>query len=776
MDATEIQFREALQNYESKNYKKAIAGIDKILKKNPMHSQSYALKALITAFYHPNSPDSKDVNALVTLSNDTLNECDSLIQNSVKYGPSNSISAHLSALYYRQIKNYEKAAHFYTIAYSNNSNNKAILRDLSSCLSQLRTYKSLTKTRLDYLQSEPGYRQNYSSTAIAYDLNGEYEKSIKVCDQIEDLIKDKLIDDDIFENSECIIYKATLLEKLGENEKLLKFITEQLNRTDKFRCYDLFGLLELQYEVLIKLEKLDDAQLVIRKLLKRNPDNLKYYQDLFKCLKIENNNELKLKVLEKLSIFYPKSDLPKFLSLTFTKGEKFESLLKNYLSTLFQRGVPSVFSNIKSLYKKHSNRSIILKIVQSLESVEENPLILTWIKYFIAQHYYKLKGYDLALKKIDEGIKITPTLIELYMYKARILKHQDKLLDAANEMNTARLMDLQDRFVNSKTVKYYLRADLIENAIDIASLFTKNEDEPFGIKDLHLVQCNWFISEYAEALVRLFKKSLTEFLSLEKENLCDNDNNNSDDNDESSNIHLVKKKIEAYLGLALQRFFSIFSIYAEYYEDQFDFHFYAFRKGTLRAYLETIRWSDELYHQEFIGRIYSDLMSLVAYTVENEDLLKRALDLSTTNAKRSKKDKKEELKWKENIMKYNKVYDWDILGAQSVKSIILEKDYSKLNIIEKLITRKDGEFGKPETLNFLKGEFNYEIINGKYVVSLSCIRKVKELIKKNNEEGEKAQLVFDEMLSQINKFIDTPSEDAKIQSLQKIVKLGLMRI
>lgn len=768
MAEVEKQFRSALADYESKNYKKALTGVDKIIKKHPMYSQAYGLKALIFAFYHPTNPPSNDLNELVPLSDDTLRQCDDLINTAVKYGPSNPVSAHLAALYYRQIKNYEKAVHFYTITIANNPANKAVLRDLSSCLSQLRAYKSLSKTRLDYLTAEPGYRANYSSTAIAYDLNKEYKSAIKICTQVEDLIKDKLIDDDLTENSECIIYKITLFVKDGDLTTALKLINEQLTSTEKFRCLDVTGLLELKYDILMKLENFKEAQLVIRSLLKRNPDNIIYYNDLITALKIEADDDLKFNLFQKLAKFYPKSDLPKFLPLTFLKGDVFESYLKDYLSSLFKRGVPSIFSNIKSLYKKHSNRDVILKIVQSFEATEENPLILTWVKYFLSQHYYKLKNYQSALDKINEAIEITPTLIEIYMFKARILKREGKLLAAAEEMNTARLMDLQDRFVNCRCVKYYLRADVPEKALDIATLFTKNDDEPTGIKDLHMLQACWFISEYAESLTRIFKKTLDKFETLKNLSATGSEN--------FENIHLVQKKVEAYLGLSLQRYLSLFSIYAEYYEDQFDFHFYSFRKGTLRTYLEMIRWADELYHQPFIGRIYSDLMSLVAYSVENKQLIGEALDLSTSTSKRSKKDKKDEIKWKDNMIHYHKVNGSDALGSSLVENIFQKKDYSKIDIIEKLISRQDGEFSKPETTDFLNGEFNYEFISGKYVVALASLRKVKALAATENEDGTNAKLIFEQMIERINHFIEMPTDDIKTKSLQKVVKLGLTRI
>ncbi|KAG0690547.1 hypothetical protein C6P40_002417 [Pichia californica] len=635
----ESQFRNALTEYENKNYKKSLLLIDKILKKDPMNSQSYALKALVYSFYHPINPTINDPNLLSNLPNKTLIECNDLINLSIKYDPSNSISSHLIALFYRQIKNYEKAAHFYTITISKNPNNKAVLRDLASCLSQLRTFNSLSKIRFDYLQSEPGYRQNYSSTAISYDLLNDYNSAIKICNQIDNLIKDKLIDDDLIENSECIIYKINLLIKNNQLNDALLLINNQLISTEKFKCYD---------------------------------------------------------------------------------------------------------------------------------KTEKNPLILTWIKYFISQHYYKLNDFNNSLLYINNAINLTPTLIELYMFKARILKHQNKLFDASIEMNIARLMDLQDRFLNSKSVKYYLRADLIDNALETISLFTKKDDENIeksGIKDLHNLQCCWFIEEYAESMTRLFKKKLIEFKNI-----------NQDDN--YNNLPLIKRQIESYLGLSLQRYFSIFSIYAEYYDDQYDFHFYAFRKGTLRSYLELINWSNGLYHQSFIGRTYSNLMSLISFLIDNKIDIEIAIDLTgINNNKRSKKDKKDEIKWKEHFINYNKVSDSDPLGNELINSIFKNNDYSKLDLIEKLISKKDDKNNlKPENLNFLNGEFNYYFIIGKYVVALSTLRKVKSLSNNSNKEGERAKILFNEMYSLINHFINKNSDDPKIISLQKIVKLGLNRI
>lgn len=44
---------------------------------------------------------------------------------------------------------------------------------------------------------------------------------------------------------------------------------------------------------------------------------------------------------------------------------------------------------------------------------------------------------------------------------------------AARVMNEARELDLQDRFINSKSAKYYIRNDKIDEAENILGLFTR---------------------------------------------------------------------------------------------------------------------------------------------------------------------------------------------------------------------------------------------------------------------------------------------------------------
>jgi tetratricopeptide (TPR) repeat protein len=152
-----------------------------------------------------------------------------------------------------------------------------------------------------------------------------------------------------------------------------------------------------------------------------------------------------------------------------------------------------------------------------------------------------LKSYEDALSTIEAAIQHTPVLPELWTAKARILKRSGDVLAAEEAMRTARFLDGQDRYLNSKHVKYLLRVDDVTQAEATAGLFTRKEAES-PLQDLTDMQCLWFLSEEAHSYRR-----------------------------------------QGNYGLALKRYHAIEKIFSEMYEDEFDFHGYCMRKFTLRA-------------------------------------------------------------------------------------------------------------------------------------------------------------------------------------------------
>ena len=58
---------------------------------------------------------------------------------------------------------------------------------------------------------------------------------------------------------------------------------------------------------------------------------------------------------------------------------------------------------------------------------------------------------------VDKAIDHTPTLIELYVVKASILKHAGDIFEAVKCLDEAQSLDTADRYINSKCAKYMLR-------------------------------------------------------------------------------------------------------------------------------------------------------------------------------------------------------------------------------------------------------------------------------------------------------------------------------
>lgn len=69
---------------------------------------------------------------------------------------------------------------------------------------------------------------------------------------------------------------------------------------------------------------------------------------------------------------------------------------------------------------------------------EEPPTTLLWVQYFLAQHYDMIDQQTLALEYINAAIESTPTLIELFLIKAKIYKVTAPVLFFLTLMNVTK--------------------------------------------------------------------------------------------------------------------------------------------------------------------------------------------------------------------------------------------------------------------------------------------------------------------------------------------------
>jgi N-alpha-acetyltransferase 15/16, NatA auxiliary subunit len=165
-----------------------------------------------------------------------------------------------------------------------------------------------------------------------------------------------------------------------------------------------------------------------------------------------------------------------------------------------KKGIPSLFVDLKPLYQDTQKRALIEELVdgyrraleegclpnESPNDVAEEidsdiPSTYLWTLYFLAQHFSHIGQQSRAMSLLSSAISHTPTLPELHTLRGRILKRLGDPYGASVAVNDARLLDGQDRFLNTKSAKYKLRAGLIEEANDTLGLFTKVSAVPLVV-------------------------------------------------------------------------------------------------------------------------------------------------------------------------------------------------------------------------------------------------------------------------------------------------------
>ena len=109
-----------------------------------------------------------------------------------------------------------------------------------------------------------------------------------------------------------------------------------------------------------------EAQDVYEKLVASNPDNSAYYYALEKALGIENFPEKRAELYRRFEEKFPNAILPRRLALDCTSGEQFLSLLRPYMESTFAKGVPPLFTDLRTLYKDQNKAKIIENLVENM--------------------------------------------------------------------------------------------------------------------------------------------------------------------------------------------------------------------------------------------------------------------------------------------------------------------------------------------------------------------------------------------------------------------------
>ncbi|XP_022714904.1 N-terminal acetyltransferase A complex auxiliary subunit NAA15-like isoform X2 [Durio zibethinus] len=547
-------FKLIVKSYETKQYKKGLKAADAILKKFPDHGETLSMKGLT-------------LNCM-----DRKSEAYELVRLGLKNDVKSHVCWHVYGLLYRSDREYREAIKCYRNALKRDPDNIEILRDLSLLQAQMRDLTGFVETRQQLLTLKPNHRMNWIGFAVAHHLNSNGAKAVEILEAYEGTLEDDYPpDNERCEHGEMLLYKISLLEECGFLERAL----EELHKKEP-KIVDKLAYKEQEVSLLVKLGRLEEGANLYKVLLKMNSDNYRYYEGLQKCFGLySENGNYSADEIDRLDALYKSlaeqytwSSAVKRIPLDFLQGDKFREAAVNYIKPLLTKGVPSLFSDLSPLYDHPGKADILELLILELEhsirtrypdrTEKEPPSTLLWTLFFLAQHYDRRGQYDVALSKIDEAIQHTPTVIDLYSVKSRILKHAGDLVAAASFADEARCLDLADRYINSESVKRMLQADQVALAEKTVVLFTKDGDQH---NNLHDMQCMWYELASGESYFR-----------------------------------------QGDLGRALKKFLAVEKHYADITEDQFDFHSYCLRKMTLRAYVEMLKFQDRLHSHAYFHK------------------------------------------------------------------------------------------------------------------------------------------------------------------------------
>ncbi|XP_074155294.1 N-alpha-acetyltransferase 16, NatA auxiliary subunit isoform X2 [Sminthopsis crassicaudata] len=458
-------FKRILKCYEQKQYKNGLKFCKTILS-NPKfaeHGETLAMKGLTL-----NCLGKKE-------------EAYEFVRKGLRNDVKSHVCWHVYGLLQRSDKKYDEAIKCYRNALKLDKDNLQILRDLSMLQIQMRDLEGYRETRYQLLQLRPTQRASWIGYAIAYHLLKDYDMALKLLEEFRKTqqVPPNKID---YEYSELILYQNQVMREADLFQESLEHIETYENQI----C-DKLVVEEIKGEMLLKLGRLKEAGEIFKDLIDRNAENWNYYEGLEKALQPRTLEE-RLHIYEEISKQHPRAFLPRRLPLNFVPGGKFRELMDKFLRIYFSKGCPPLFTTLKSLYYNTEKVSTIQELVTSYEvslkacdffgpyenGEKEPPTTLLWVRYFLAQHFDKLGQSSLALDYINAAISSTPTLIELFYIKAKIYKHIGNLKEAAKWMDEAQSLDTADRFINSKCAKYMLRANMVKEAEDTCSKFTRH--------------------------------------------------------------------------------------------------------------------------------------------------------------------------------------------------------------------------------------------------------------------------------------------------------------
>mmetsp|Transcript_30264 Transcript_30264/g.73657 ORF Transcript_30264/g.73657 Transcript_30264/m.73657 type:complete len:909 (+) Transcript_30264:303-3029(+) len=627
-------FKNVVKFYEQKQYKKAVKQADLILKKFPNHGETLAMKGLVL-----NNMGKKD-------------EAVALVKQGLMNDMRSHVCWHVYGLLHRSDRNYNEAIKAYKQALRIDEGNLQILRDLSMLQIQMRDLPGFEATRNTLLQLKPNGKINWLALALAKHMNGDLRGAVSVIDIYLGTLSEGAPElARGFEASELALYRNRIVAEIPDNHKEALDHLSTCERVVVDRTSLLVDRATYQY----KLGQYEDAKQTILDLFRRGMTENYKLHSMYMCTILQLDDDVfddatKLSGTRTLPCLLPltsgqkqqlldaykteiyplneKSNAATRIPLNLVEGERFRNSLDIFIRKGLVKGVPSLCRELSSfLLAENSNRLSIIDdpvdikehptyklIVEMTEAYilsleankkllpddenEEPPSTELWT-WFLRAGLHELAGeYSDAIGLTDRCLEHTPTAVDVYELKARLQRSAGDIKAAAETLDAGRDLDRQDRYINNQTTKYLLEAGREADALNRIGMFTKHEGNPEV--NLYEMQCSWY--ELGLAACFADKKDW---------------------------------------GKSLKKYSAVVDHFADFHEDQFDFHSYCIRKVTLRAYSDVLKFEDNLWGDQYYFEAACGMIQIYLHLHDNPQITEedKEPDYSKMTAAERKKAK-----------------------------------------------------------------------------------------------------------------------------------------
>ena len=481
-------------------------------------------------------------------------------------------------------RNYSDAKKAFQFANRLDPSNIQILIDLADLQIQLRDYAGYRASKQKLIQERGGNNAFW----LGFMTGAYLEGKLDLCRDIITTFRDTQEKGASYTRQELVFLECYCFQaekKWKEAVGVLEAGMADILNEDKAN--------EMRAVLYGKMGELEKSKQLFEELLMTNNENYLFYRgleccalkcwdqfDTYKNMQLpstspslsDDQRAVLCDLYSHLKQVHPRCNAISYIELQFLQGEAFEELLNTMVKKAVRKGIPSFFNSLRGLLQRDSSKfSVLQKLVlahyQSIttsgclekEEEEEEPSVQLWLLLLLAQIEDFDSHYDRALEYVEKAADHTPTCYDLYVLKAKILRHAGELKAAADAMGFGSNLDLGDRHMNTKHVKYLLRDNQIAEADRVVSYWTR-KDVPNRI-ELHSLQANWFEIACADSYFRL-----------------------------------------GDIPHANKMYHGILEHFDTYVDDQFDFHGYVMRKAVVSAYIDFLHDVDEIYKNKYFRR------------------------------------------------------------------------------------------------------------------------------------------------------------------------------